>query len=125
MKKVSRSSRIDKARPYLHMIAQLLYIIDQPEPKDYVLLAAVKYFRNITGYAKAETIMHLFSIPEKEFNKMIKRMCDKEWIFLEGEYINVSGSGDKKLDAAMGWVSYAIYNIKERIPAEKWSKLMK
>jgi len=118
-------SRTEKARPHLMMIAHLLYIMDQPEPKDYLILAGVKYFKNISAYAKAETIRHLFSIPEKEFYKRVNRMRDKSWIAVEGEYINVTMGGDKELDSIAGWISYALYNIQERNPLEEWSKLLK
>ena len=119
------TSRIGRARPHLQMIGQLLYILEQPEPKDYVLLSAIKYFKYLLTYAKAETIQHLLSMPQNEFDKRIERMRKKGWVSVEGEYINVAGVGDKELDAAMGWISYALYNIQERIPLEKWSKLMK
>jgi len=118
-------SRTGKARPHLQMIAHLLYIMDQPEPKDYLILAAVKYFKHISAYAKAETVRHLFSIPEKEFNKRVERMREKGWIAVEGEYINVALYGEKQLDAISGWISYALYNIQERNPLEEWSKLLK
>jgi len=124
-KKERPTSRTERARPYLHMMAQLLYIMDEPEPKDYLILSSFKYFKSISNYAKMETVRHLLSIPKKEFYQRVERMRDKEWLSIEGEYANVAGQGDKKLDAAMGWVSYALYNIQERIPLEKWSKLTK
>jgi len=119
------STRIGKAKPHLQLIALLLYIMDQEEPKDYLILSAVKYFKNITGYAKAETIRHLFSIPEKEFYERVDRMRKKGWVAMEGEYINTSRSGDGKIDEIIGWMSLAMYNIQERNPLEEWSRLMK
>lgn len=118
-------SRIQKAKPHLQMMAQLLYIMDQKDPKDYLVLAFAKYFKHISAYAKAETIRHLLSMPEKEFYTIVNRMRDKGWVVIEGEYINVSGAGDHKLTAVQGWISYALYNIQERIPLEQWSKLLK
>ena len=99
--------------------------MDQPEPKDYLILAGVKYFKEILSYVKAETVRHLFSIEEEEFYERLDRMRDLGWLAYEGELINTAKLGDKKLDEIEGYTSLAIHNIQERKPLEEWSKFMK
>lgn len=117
--------RIERSRPHLHMLAQLLYILDQPEPRDYIILMAVKYARNMYDYAKMELIRTILSISEEDFYESIERMREKGWVAVQGEYIKEYGAGDKKLDEATGWVSYALHNIQERKPLDEWMKVIK
>lgn len=115
----------ERAKDHIVLAAKLLYIFDQPEPKDYAILACVNGLRELMSYVKSETVRHVLSMEEQEFNERVDRMREKGWAAIEGEYISTAHRGDKELDAIEGWTSLALLNIQERKPLEEWSKLIK
>ena len=122
---MNKAEAVEKAKPWLSTLSQMLYILDQPDPRDYVIFASIKYFKYIMKYLKAEYLRHFLGMEEQDFYSAIDRLKDKGWVSQEGEYISPSLVGDYKLDALEGWVSYAMKNIQERKPIKEWSKLMR
>jgi len=118
-------TRVQKAAPDLRLAALLMYVLQQDDPEDYVILLMAKAQQYLYRSQKGDLIMALLKLDEKEFYTRLNRLRERGWIGVEKGCISVINSGDMEFWRIIGWVSNVLGNYKQNKPLPKWKKQSK
>ena len=118
-------TRVEKAAPDLKLMAHLMYVLQQEEPEDYVILLMAKIQKYMAKSQRGEVIRTVLKMDDKEFRIRLNRLRERGWIGVKDGYISVIGAGDRELLRIMGWVSLVLGNYKQNKPLPEWRRLKK
>jgi hypothetical protein len=62
----------------------------------------------------------MFKMTDGEINPILQRMIQKKWIVMQDNYLQPIHAGDQHINKIRGWMSMAIYNIRNQIPLYEW-----
>ena len=118
-------TRREKANPDIRMLATLMYILEQEDKEDYVVLQLVKILQYMNKAARTDIIAKILNIEEKDLYLYLQRMRSKGWIGIRNGYVSVIGAGDPEIWKIRGRVSQVIHSFNNNKPIPEWKKQSK
>lgn len=121
---MSKSDIADMVEADMKMTGMLLYLLGKDNPKDYILLFAIKTFRYMTKFVHKDKLKGMFGLADEDIDPMLKRLKDDGLIVVNGTgHLEPTPYGDKEFHRIRGHVAMVMANIKDRKPVNEWTNI--